>query len=197
MPTQVVVASAELSTRRDLVADLDTRAELQVVGQAEDAVAVTELAVKKQPDMAVLDVELSDLVDACRWINRTASRVLPVVLRAGEDVGPDLDTVSLPDGPSIPVWPLEDFLGATRALRDEGSALDPFTARSLLATLAEAPVDDARRHPLLNQRQLEILTLRARGTRVPAIAKDLFISVNTVKSHLSTISEKLRTPPTS
>jgi predicted ATPase/DNA-binding CsgD family transcriptional regulator len=63
--------------------------------------------------------------------------------------------------------------------------------RPALPTAAPAPVTGHDEHPLLSVRELEVATLAAKGLSNPAIASALFLSVPTVKTHVSHILEKL------
>ncbi len=69
---EVAVAAPDESSRHDLVTRLTERDDITVVGEVSDAIAVTEVAVTRRPDVALLDADLPDLADACRWIGRTA-----------------------------------------------------------------------------------------------------------------------------
>lgn len=194
--TRVVVAGPEPKSRIRLVARLAARRHIEVVGEAEDCIAATELAVTRRPDLAILDVHLPDLLDACRWIERTANTVQIVVVRTDEGKGPIPDAVRTPSGAMLEVWSLEGFLDATRGLRNGGSGLDPFTARSALATIRCAPNTGDPAPPRLTARELQVLELRAQGTPVRQLAMDLYISVNTVKAHLRNIHVNLQSKPT-
>ncbi len=188
---EVAVAAPDESSRHDRVTRLTERDDITVVGEVSDAIAVTEVAVTRRPDVALLDADLPDLADACRWIGRTAPPVHVVVLQHGDAAG-RVGDASDTDGGMVPEpCSLDQFLGAVRALHDGGSVLDPFAARTALAVFRATPRGETAARPRLTERELEVLTLRARGAHIREVAKHLYISENTVKNHFRRIREKL------
>jgi two-component system NarL family response regulator len=94
--------------------------------------------------------------------------------------------------------PLDEVAEVVRAVHDGQSLINPSMAGKLLtefATLAKR--DDEERvqqlpAPKLTGREMEVLKLVARGMNNRDIAKELFISENTVKNHVRNILEKLQ-----
>ena len=88
-------------------------------------------------------------------------------------------------------------MDATRGLRRGGWGLDPFTARSALASLRQAAHTDAPGASRLSPREVEGLNLRAQGGLIRELARHLCISENTVKAHFQKIHDKLQSMPAS
>jgi DNA-binding NarL/FixJ family response regulator len=188
----VVVVAPHQASRRSVVTGLAARADIEVVKEVEDAVAATEAAVHQRPDFVLLDARLPDLDDACRWINRGADSVGLVLLRS-EDAN---DPVGRAVGTGAAAVPepctLDEFLASVQALGDGGSALDPFAARIAVATVRRTTHLSTPAHPRLTEREWEVLQLRARGTLLREIARQLYVSENTVRNHFLRIREKVR-----
>jgi len=95
--------------------------------------------------------------------------------------------------------PLDEVAEAVRAVHGGQSLINPSMAGKLLtefATLANRDSADDRTAPVaapkLTDREMEVLKLVARGMNNRDIAKELFISENTVKNHVRNILEKLQ-----
>lgn len=194
-PFRVVVAAVDAASSRAITDRLGAREDIAGVHEVADAVAVTEAAVTKRPDFALVDERLPDLDDACRWIIRGADGVRLVLLRS------DDARRSVPDaagarcaGTPVPCT-LEEFLASVEALRDGATALDPFAARIALATLRRTTHDAAHARPRLTEREWQVLRERARGTSLGELAREFFVSENTVRGHLQRIREKLLEGP--
>src|SRR5580698_9728765 len=105
---------------------------------------------------------------------------------------------SLPDVVLMDI-PLDEVAEAVRSVHGGQSLINPSMAGKLLtefATLANRDTsEDRAQHvaaPKLTDREMEVLKLVARGMNNRDIAKELFISENTVKNHVRNILEKLQ-----
>jgi two-component system NarL family response regulator len=94
--------------------------------------------------------------------------------------------------------PLDEVAGSVRAVHGGQSLISPAMAGKLLtefATLARRPEEERVQQvppPKLTDREMEVLKLVARGMNNRDIARELFISENTVKNHVRNILEKLQ-----
>src|SRR4029077_5449572 len=94
--------------------------------------------------------------------------------------------------------PLDEVAEAVRSVHGGQSLISPSMAGKLLtefATLARRDQDEPPQQvpaPKLTDREMQVLKLVARGMNNRDIAKELFISDNTVKNHVRNILEKLQ-----
>jgi two-component system NarL family response regulator len=94
--------------------------------------------------------------------------------------------------------PLDEVAEVVRAVYDGQSLINPSMAGKLLtefATLAKRDDEERAQQipaPKLTDREMQVLKLVARGMNNRDIAKELFISENTVKNHVRNILEKLQ-----
>lgn len=163
----------------------------EVVGEAADGAEALELAEKLNPDVILMDLHMPgmDGVSAIRALAQRGSPARILVLTTY-----DQDSYVLPaieagaHGYLLKDAPREELARAVRAVANGETVLSPSVAGRL--------VDQVRRPPReeLSPRELEILRLVAAGNTNREIARTLFISEATVKTHLLHIYEKLSAP---
>jgi two-component system NarL family response regulator len=94
--------------------------------------------------------------------------------------------------------PYDEVADVVRAVHGGQSLINPSMAAKLLAEFAAMGGRDGSEPakqvpaPRLTEREIEVLKLVARGMNNRDIAKELFISENTVKNHVRNILEKLQ-----
>ncbi|MGL5909616.1 MAG: response regulator, partial [Phycicoccus sp.] len=81
-PVRVVVAEDHPSVRADFVALLDDEPDLRVVGEAPDGRSAVDLAIRRRPDVVVMDIRMPGLdgLGALREIGVALGRHAPAVL---------------------------------------------------------------------------------------------------------------------
>lgn len=170
---------------------LSTERDMLVVGTAPSLARARALAVTAQPDVVLLDHRLPDGlgVDAITELKALSRGAKIVVLTAAaEDSMLVAATEAGCAGFILKTSPLDELVTAVRT----AAAGEIMVSSDLLARLlnrlhhrAERPAHD------LTSREREILGLIGEGLTNGAIAKRLFISVNTVRNHVQSILAKL------
>jgi DNA-binding NarL/FixJ family response regulator len=198
MSISVVIADDQALVRGGFRMILDTKADLEVLGEAADGREAIELVARLQPDVVLMDVRMPDLdgLEATRRIvgSGSASRVIVLTtydadeyvfaaLRAGASgfMLKDVRPAELVD--AIRVVARGDALLAPSVTR---RLLDRF-AGSLPGPDAPAPADLDE----LTERELEVLRLVALALSNGEIAGRLYLTEATVKTHVSSILRKL------
>jgi NarL family two-component system response regulator LiaR len=88
--------------------------------------------------------------------------------------------------------PAKQLVEVIRAVYHNKGGIDPYVTRKVLRQFRELAKGQQRKDfPLLNQREIEILDLMARGATNKAIAEELVLSENTIKHRVSEIFQKL------
>ncbi|WP_399889236.1 response regulator [Streptomyces sp. BBFR51] len=162
----------------------------RVLGEAAGGVEAVERATALDPDVILMDLRMPGGagVDAIRELTRRGARARVLVLTTY-----DTDSDTLPaieagaTGYLLKDAPRDDLFTAVRAAAQGRTVLSPAVA-SRLVSAVRGP--KAGGEPL-SAREREVLALVARGTSNKEIARELFISEATVKTHLTHLYAKL------
>jgi DNA-binding NarL/FixJ family response regulator len=173
---------------------------LDVVAQASGGEAGVRLASELAPDVVLMDLSMPgmDGVAATRAIAAAEGAPPVVVLTLSDDDEAMLEALLAgAAGYLLKDATLEQILAAVEAAAGGDAVIPPRVAPEVLRRLraseparAQATSDDEDAAEL-SERELEVLRLVVEGRDNAAIASELFISPNTVKSHVASIVAKL------
>ncbi|MDX3418887.1 response regulator transcription factor [Streptomyces sp. MD20-1-1] len=165
----------------------------RVLGEAADGAAALRRAEELDPDVILMDLRMPGTggVEAIRELTRRGARARVLVLTTY-----DTDSDTLPaieagaTGYLLKDAPREELFAAVRAAAEGRSVLSPAVASRLVSAVRAPRTPGAEP---LSAREREVLALVAKGTSNREIARELFISEATVKTHLTHIFAKLGT----
>ena len=179
---------------------LETREEVEVIGEAEDGRAAVELISRVEADVVLMDVRMPRMngIEATRRIAARAPGPRVLVLTTF-----DLDEYAFEairagaGGFLLKDASLEELMAAIRHVHGGDAVMAPSTTRRLIEhfALPLSVVDDGddrfRALEDLTAREREVLARVARGLSNEAIARDLRVAEGTVRVHVSRILGKL------
>jgi DNA-binding NarL/FixJ family response regulator len=194
-PLRVVIADDQASVREGLVLLLGGLPGIEVVGAAADGEQALRLVAEREPDAILLDLHMPvlDGIGATRRLAAEHPGVAVVVLTTFADDSSVLE--ALHAGARSYLTKDADHTEIAKALHAAAGGLTVFDPR-VHATLLAATSAPARPEPAaappdgLTPREVEILSLIARGMTNPEIAAQLFLSNHTIKTHISRIFAK-------
>ncbi len=183
--------------RRGLTMLLGVEDDIEVVGEAGDGVAATELAASAVPDVILMDVRMPKRsgIEACVAIKEVAPTARIIMLTVSDEEVDLYDAVKNgASGYLLKDSSIDEVAQAIRVVADGQSLISPSMAIKLLDEFKQMSRTDRQQvpSPRLTDRELEVLKLVAQGLNNREIAKRLFISENTVKNHVRNILEKLQ-----
>jgi len=166
--------------------------EFEIVGQAEDGYAGVQLALERKPDLVVMDIGLPRLdgIAATKQI-KAALPAIHVVMLTSHTLETEVVAAlsSGADAYCIKGASLERLLAAIAAAKEGATYLDPQIARLVLDNLK--PPASQQLIANLSERELEVLKLIVTGKSNSEIAEALYLSPNTIKTHVRGIMNKL------
>ena len=200
MSIRVIIADDQAPVRDGMTMLLSAEPGIEVVGQAEDGAKAVTMFHDQHPDVVVMDIRMPgmDGIEATRRI--TADREDPdattavlVLTTFDQD---DLLHGALRAGASGYMLKHAAPAGLAEAVRtvaDGGSWIDPSVAGKVIDTLRQTTPIDATGHPsleILSRRELEVLSLMRDAPTNSELARLLFVSESTVKTHISRLLMK-------
>ncbi|MFD7643069.1 response regulator [Kitasatospora sp. NPDC059795] len=199
MTIRILLADDQAMIRSGLRLILEDEDDLTVVGEASDGAQAVELARRLRPDVCLVDIRMPGLdgIDVTRAL---AGPGVADPLRVVVVTTFDLDeyvhgalhagAVGFVLKGAAPALLIE----AVRAAHAGDALISPSLTLRLLRGLAPAPAPTPPGRPPgrpLSARETEVVRAIARGRTNQEIAADLFITLSTVKSHLTAVQQKL------
>jgi DNA-binding NarL/FixJ family response regulator len=194
---RVVVADDQALVRGGFRVLVDSAEDLSVVGEAADGAEAVALVEQTQPDVVLMDIRMPtmDGLEATRRIAASPAATRVLVLTTF-----DLDEyvfAALKAGASgflLKDTPPHDLLAGIRTIAQGDALLSPSITRQLIREYVNRPDSPVLPPPQLEgltDRELEVLTLVAKGWSNGEVAERLFITAATTKSHVSRLLMKL------
>ena len=183
--------------RRGLTMLLGVEADIEVVGEAGDGISAATLVANVVPDIVLLDVRMPKRtgLEACIEIKQLVPAARIIMLTVSDEEADLYEAVKNgASGYLLKDSSIDEVAQAVRVVAEGQSLISPSMAVKLLDEFKEMSRTDRDQVPTprLTDRELEVLRLVATGLNNREVAKQLFISENTVKNHVRNILEKLQ-----
>jgi DNA-binding NarL/FixJ family response regulator len=200
-PIRTLIVDDHALFRRGLEMVLEPEADIELVGEASDGAEAVSKAGESLPDVVLMDIRMprSSGIEACRAMKAVAPSSKIVMLTISDEEEDLFEAIRAgASGYLLKDIPLDEVADTVRAVYGGQSLINPSMAGKLLtefAALARRDEEEPPRQlpaPRLTDREIQVLRLVARGMNNRDIAKELFISENTVKNHVRNILEKLQ-----
>ncbi len=191
-PLRILIIEDDPMMQLGLEQSLEDYPQLTVVGQASDGYLGVAAALKLKPDLIVMDIGLPRLdgIAATQQIKAALPEVRVVMLTSHTAETEIIAALSSgADAYCIKGASIDRLMAAITAAQEGATYLDPQIARRIIGHLKPPPPTGMVGQ--LSDRELEVLKLMVDGCSNPEIAAKLYLSPNTIKTHIRGIMNKL------
>jgi DNA-binding NarL/FixJ family response regulator len=200
MSLGVLIVDDQALVRAGFRMILEAEQDIEVVGEAADGREAVAEARRLRPDVVLMDVRMPDVdgIEATRRLLGNDGPGAKVVMLTTFDMD-EYVYDALRAGASgflLKDVPPEQLVAGIRVVATGDALLAPPVTRRVIEEFVRRPPDSVRTAPPelaeLTARELEVLELIARGLANAEIAKEIFVSETTVKTHVAHILMKLK-----
>ena len=196
LPLKVLVVDDHKLFRQGLIGLMNTRPDVvQVIGEAGTGSEAFDLAQRLKPDVVLMDILIpdGDGLQTAALIRHTLPQIAIVMLTSSELDEHLYQAVRLGvAGYLLKTLDAEELFNLLLGIARGEAAMTRAMAARLLKDVAKRAVHTEDGQAALTEREIQVLRLVAQGSSNPEIAEKLCISINTVKTHLSSILHKLQ-----
>jgi len=195
MKIRVLLTDDHAVLREGMRRLLEREKDIEVVGEASDGEEAVKLVSALRPDLVLMDIVMPKItgIEATRQIKKMSPTTNVLILTAYSDTRYVLGLLEAGAcGYLLKNAHGAEITGAIRAVILGESVLDPVITQKLLQRVMGVPAGQQEAAKgQLSEREIAVLRMAAKGMTNKDIAKSLFLSVRTIKAHLTSIFNKM------
>lgn len=191
-PVRIILFEDNPILRESLVNLLALTGEYHILGSYPDCTEVEVLVQEVKPDVILMDIDMPGVngIEAVSKIRRFNQQVQIIMLTVFDDNSHVFDAMYAgANGYLLKKYISDKLIYSIQEVLQGGAPMSPSIARLIISSLQQ-PVVAAKDYQLTN-REKEILQLLSNGNSFKMIASELTISLDTVRTHIKHIYDKL------
>lgn len=174
---------------------ISSQDDLQLMGSYENCVNILQNCQQSMPDIILMDIDmpLVNGIEGLRMIRPKLPLINVLMLTVFEENEKIFEAIqSGASGYLLKNSSLEDIIKAIHTVQEGGAPLSPYVAKKILA-YHSMQLNNPKNQlaEKLSDRELEVIQLLADGNSAKMIAERMFLSQNTILTHLKRIYQKL------
>jgi DNA-binding NarL/FixJ family response regulator len=192
--TTVLVYDDNISLRESIEKLIQYSDQLLLLGSFGNVQQVNDQVKELQPDVILMDIDMPGLngIEAVKQVRTFNNKVPIIMLTIFDDNKHVLDAiVAGASGYLLKKHISDKLLDAIKDVIEGGAPMSPGIARMVIENMQQKQAADDNKYNL-TQREKEILHNLSKGNSFKMIAADLAISIDTVRTHIKRIYEKLQ-----
>lgn len=193
MLVSIVIYEDNATLRESLSNLLALTGEYTVLASYPDCSKVTENIKAQKPDVILMDIDMPGIngIEAVKKIRAVDAAVQIIMLTVFDDNTHVFDAMYAgANGYLLKKYVSDKLIHSIREVLEGGAPMSPSIARMIISSMQENTKAPAKDYFLTN-REKEILQLLSKGNSFKLIAAELFISLDTVRTHIKHIYDKL------
>lgn len=191
---KVVIYEDNTDLRAALAALIGGTHGYEIVGSFRDCTNVVEQCRILSPDVLLMDIDMPTMsgIEGTRLIKKVMPSVEIVILTVFDDDDRVFEAVVAgASGYLLKQTPPAQILSALLEVKAGGAPMTPVIARKVLGFTQLQQKKDETLLDLLSSRELEVLKSLSKGLSYKMVADELGISIDTIRSHIRRIYDKL------
>lgn len=191
---RIVLYEDNSKLRENLTLLIDGSAEFEVCGAFKNCDRILEETANLVPDVILMDIDMpgTNGIEGLKLVRSRYPHLPILMLTVFDDDKNVFECIKAgADGYLLKKTTPEKLLEHLRDVYNGGAPMTSSVARQVLELFARQPAGERRELYNLTEREREVLQLLVNGYSYKMIAAEIFISIDTVRSHIKKIYEKL------
>lgn len=194
MMIKILLAEDQALVRQGLKLMIETDEDLKITGEASNGKEAIALCERQRFDLAVLDIRMPEMtgLEAAKIIRERWPEIIILMLTTFDDEEYVIEALKYKvSGYLLKDGEAEELIRSIKSALTGGLVIEDHVAAKVMPTLMENKSETFVTDHSLTQRELEIIACIGEGKNNEEIASELFLSVGTIKNHISNILNKL------
>ncbi len=193
-PIRILVYDDNPNLRLSIETMLQWSEEFLVVGSYPDGSHVVEDVRRHSPDVILMDIDMPPVngIEALRMLRPHEPDLPVIMLTVFDDNDHIIDAICAGASGYLLKKDVDQLIPSVRDVLNGGAPLTSSVARKVLKCFPPAPTGNDDTLNLLTPREREILDYVVKGFSYKMIAAELFLGVDTVRTHVKKIYKKLQ-----